>query len=186
MNKNTTQKNKPTINSTHVVLSEAIENSIYDIRGQKVILDRDLAKLYGVTTGNFNKAVKRNIERFPEEFMFQLTKEELKNWIFQYGRSNSEKMGMRKFPYVFTEYGVLMAANILRSDTAIGVSIEIIKTFSRLRKIVTEHKEIMEKIARLEKKYDQNFQVVFKAIQQMFDVEAHNEQKKFGFIPREK
>ncbi|MBR1414069.1 MAG: ORF6N domain-containing protein [Bacilli bacterium] len=109
-----------------------IEDMIYEIRGQQVILDRDLSKLYKVMTGNLNKAVKRNIERFPERFMFQLTENEYKNLIFQIGISN-QRGGTRKLPYAFTEQGVAMLSSVLHSEIAINTSIKIIDAFVAMR-----------------------------------------------------
>lgn len=102
---------------------ERIEQKIYGIRGERVMLDSDLAQIYGVTTFNFNKAVKRNIKRFPEDFMFQLTKEEHESLTFQIGISNKGRGGRRYLPYVFTEHGALMAANVLSSDRAVESSV---------------------------------------------------------------
>src|SRR5512139_1817014 len=119
---------------------ERIVNQIHLIRGKKVMLDRDLAELYGVTTGNLNKAVSRNLERFPEDFMFQLTREELKNLIFQNGTSSWG--GVRKLPRVFTEYGVVMLSSVLKSKRAIQVNIQIVKTFAKLREMLATHADL--------------------------------------------
>ena len=110
---------------------------------QKIMLDKDLAGLYGVTTGNLNKAVKRNPKRFPDDFMFQLTKEEFKNLIFQIGISSWG--GTRKMPHAFTEQGVAMLSSVLNSDTAIEVNIRIIRIFSKLREMLLTHKDILLK-----------------------------------------
>ncbi len=115
-----------------------IKNKIFEIRGQKVILDRDLSELYGVETRLLNQAVKRNIERFPEDFMFQLTAEEVENWKSQIVMSNSIKMGVRRKPYAFTELGVAMLSSVLSSNTAIQINIGIMRAFVLMRKIVTE------------------------------------------------
>ena len=132
---------------------QSLEGKIYTIRGLRVMLDRDLAKLYGVTTGNLNKAVKRNIKRFPSDFMFRMNTEEFQNWVFQNGRSNSEKMGLRTAPYVFTEYGVAALSGILRSDIAIKVNIEIVRVFIALRRrsaMNSEFIQLKEQVQRLE------------------------------------
>ncbi len=130
-----------------------INSKIYTIRGLKVMLDRDLAALYGVTTGNLNKAVKRNLDRFPDDFMFKLTKAELENWFFQIGISNSEKMGIRHLPYAFTEQGVAMLSAILKSKIAVQINIKIMRAFIELRQIIAaqpEYELLREKILRIE------------------------------------
>lgn len=145
-------------NIPHKVLvpDEVIASKIYLIRGKKVMLDRDLAKLYGVTTGNFNKAVKRNFKRFPNDFMFQLTREEMKNWIFQFGISNKEKMGLRKPPYAFTEQGVAMLSGILYSDRAIAVNIQIMRMFTKMREMLLTNKDLLLKMEQMEKEVSVN------------------------------
>ena len=142
---------------------QIIQNKIYEIRGQRVMLDRDLAELYGVTTGNLNKAVKRNIERFPERFMFQLTEQEF--LIFQNGTSSWG--GIRKRPYAFTEQGVSMLSAVLRSPTAIQVSIRIMDAFVAMRNyimttstITAELSEIRAKLALLERADADNAEAV--------------------------
>jgi hypothetical protein len=150
---------------------ERIERAILLVRGQKVLLDRDLAELYGVATKVLNQAVRRNRKRFPEDFMFQLSKEELENWRSQFGTSNSAaKMGLRRRPYAFTEHGVAMLSSVLNSDRAIEVNIAIVRAFVRLRELLATHKELARKLADLERKlgeHDQKFQVVFEAIRQL-------------------
>lgn len=116
---------------------ELLASKIFIIREQKVMLDRDLAELYGVTTGNLNKAVKRNIKRFPEDFMFQLSEEESQNLIFQFGTSSWG--GIRKPPFAFTEQGVAMLSGVLHSDRAIAVNIQIMRIFTRMRKLLADH-----------------------------------------------
>ena len=116
-----------------IIPIEKIVNKIYIFRGVKVMLDRDLAELYGVETKVLNQAVKRNIERFPLDFMFQLDKEEFQNWRSQFVTSNSDKMGLRYAPFVFTEQGVAMLSSVLNSDTAIQANIQIMRTFSIVR-----------------------------------------------------
>ena len=116
-----------------MVRDEIVINKIYLIREQKVMLDRDLAELYGVETRALNQAVKRNAERFPNDFMFQLTEEEFNNWKSQIVTSNSTKMGLRKKPLVFTEQGVAMLSSVLNSEIAIRVNIQIIRVFTKMR-----------------------------------------------------
>ena len=131
------------------LVDEVIISKIYFIRGQKVMLDRDLAAMYNVTTGNLNKAVKRNLKRFPEDFMFQVTTEEFKNLIFQNGISSWG--GTRKMPSAFTEQGVSMLSSVLNSDTAIDVNIRIIRIFAKLREMLLTHKDILLKLEQMEK-----------------------------------
>ena len=132
-----------------------IERKIFLIRGRRVMLDRDLAELYGVETRDLNKAVKRNIDRFPEDFMFQLTNEEFVNLKFHFGTSSWG--GTRKLPYAFTENGVAMLSSVLNSKLAIHVNIQIMRTFTRLREILLTHKDLARKLADMEKKYDSQF-----------------------------
>ncbi len=122
---------------------EIVINKIYLIREQKVMLDRDLAELYGVETRALNQAVKRNAERFPNDFMFQLTEEEFNNWKSQIVMSNSTKMGLRKKPLVFTEQGVAMLSSVLNSEIAIRVNIQIIRVFTKMREMLMSHKDIL-------------------------------------------
>jgi len=142
-----------------------IERKIFLIRGRRVMLDRDLAELYGVETRDLNKAVKRNIDRFPEDFMFQLTNEEFVNLKFHFGTSSWG--GTRKLSYAFTENGVAMLSSVLNSKLAIHVNIQIMRTFTRLREILLTHKDLARKLADMEKKYDSQFKVVFDAIRQL-------------------
>src|SRR4030042_2478878 len=150
-----------------IIPQESIETKIIFIRGKKVMLDRDLAQLYGVTTSNLNKAVRRNIERFPEDFMFQLSKEEFENLKFHFGTSSWG--GTRKLPYAFTENGVAMLSSVLNSDRAIKVNIQIMRTFTKLREMLMTHKKLKEKIEAMEKEYDYQFKIVFDAIKQLLE-----------------
>ena len=153
-----------------MVPQEKIASKIYLIRGKKVMLDRDLALLYRVETRTLNQAVKRNLERFPEDFMFRLTKEETKNWISQFVISNKKKKGLRQMPYAFTEQGVAMLSSVLNSRAAIFVNIEIIRTFVRLKETApSPYKDLWFKIDEMEKKYDKQFQVVFKALKLLLE-----------------
>jgi len=131
---------------------KTIQDKIYTIRGVQVMIDRDLALLYEVETRVLNQAVKRNIERFPEEFMFQLTKEELKNWMSQIVISNKETMGLRKLPFVFTEQGVSMLSAVLKSQTAIATSIQIIKSFVKMKQFLQNNASIFQRIQTIEKR----------------------------------
>jgi len=156
--------------SIRAIADEIIINKIYFIRGQKVMLDRDLAEMYNVSTGNLNKAVKRNLKRFPEDFMFQVTKEEFKNLIFQNGTSSWG--GTRKMPYAFTEQGVSMLSSVLNSDTAIEVNIRIIRIFAKLRKMLLTHKDILLKLEQMEKQMIENsgdIQNIFAALRELLN-----------------
>ena len=133
-----------------------IQNLIYEIRGTKVMLDSDLAKLYGVETFNLNKAVKRNLHRFPNDFMFQLTKEEYDALIFQIGISKKGRGGRRFLPYVFTEQGVAMLSTVLNSEQAIAINIQIMRTFVQIKKFALEHKELNRRITDLEQLFIQH------------------------------
>ena len=160
------QKNKSVQISTFLS-HEVIERKIYLVRGKKVMLDRDLANLYGVTTGNLNKAVTRNLDRFPSDFMFQLNPKEFKSLVFQIGRP--KRGGTQIKPRVFTDYGILMLSSVLHSQRAIEVNLKIIRTFIRLKEILLTHKNLQKKIQEMEKLYDEKFIVVFNAIKVLLE-----------------
>ena len=164
---------------SNIIPQESIETKIIFIRGKKVMLDRDLAQLYGVTTSNLNKAVRRNIERFPEDFMFQLSKEEFENLKFHFGTSSWG--GTRKLPHAFTENGVAMLSSVLNSDRAIKVNIQIMRTFTRLREMLMTHKDLKKKIEAMEEKYDYQFKIVFDAIKELLEPPIKTK-KKIGFL----
>lgn len=165
-------------NSVAVVKQENIVSQIHFIRGEKVILDVDLAALYGVETKQLTRAVRRNIQRFPPDFMFQLTMEEMKILRSQFGTSS---WGGRRYPpFAFTEQGVAMLSGILHSQRAIEVNIEIMRTFVRLRQWLSAHKELEKKLVMLEKKYDENFRIVFEAIKLLMK-EEHKPKHPIGF-----
>lgn len=165
---------------------ERIEERIHIIRGQKVMLDSDLAELYEVETFNLNKAVKRNLDRFPEDFMFQLTNEEADALRFQIGISNTTGRGGRRYlPYVFTEQGVAMLSSVLRSKRAVQANIAIMRAFVRLRSILAAHKELARRLESLEKETKQNFEVVFKLLSQII-AEEEKPKRKIGFETKEK
>jgi len=160
---------------------ELIMSKIFIIRGQKVMLDKDLAELYGVTTGNFNKAVQRNSGRFPFDFMFQLTKEEYDNLIFQFGISRWG--GNRKLPYCFTEQGVAMLSGVLNSDRAIEVNIRIIRIFALMREMLLTHKDILLKLDNMEQQVVRNsddIAMIFEALRQLLNP-PHPPPKPVGF-----
>ncbi len=156
------------------------------IRGQKALLDRDLADLYGVPTKRLNEQVRRNIRRFPADFMFQLTKEEFENWKSQIATSNPAlKMGARKRPYAFTERGVAMLSSVLNSDRAIAVNIAIMRAFVRLREILATHKDLARKLESIETKlgeHDKKFQIVFDAIRQLMAPPEPSKKRRIGYV----
>lgn len=161
------------------ITDETVINKIYHIRGKKVMIDRDLAEMYGVETRRLNEQVKRNEKRFPADFMFQLTEQELENWKSQNATSNKEKMGLRKLPNVFTEQGVAMLSSVLNSETAIEVNIQIIRIFTRIREVLLTHKDVLLKMEQLEKtmlkqnetanKHEEEIQLIFNALKQLLD-----------------
>ena len=152
----------------NLVSQESIEGKIYIIRGFKVMIDRDLAELYQVPTRQLKRQVRRNIKRFPAEFMFKLTNDELKNWRCHFGTSNyGEKMGLRHNPYAFTEHGIAMLSGVLKSKRAIEVNIQIIKAFIKYRQMLWNSKEIWHKIESMEKNYDGQFKIVFDALKKL-------------------
>ena len=150
-----------------LIPGQRIEQRIVFIRGHKVILDSDLAELYGVETRALNQAVKRNRERFPEDFMFRLTREEIERISQIVTSSRFEKLKFSKNVVAFTEHGVAMLSSVLRSARAIQVNIEIMRTFARFRQILSAHRELSQRLAELEKKYDAQFKVVFDAIREL-------------------
>jgi hypothetical protein len=141
-----------------------IEQKIFYIRGQKVMLDTHLAELYDVKVKVLVRSVKRNLERFPSDFMFQLDADELENLRCQFGTSSLSHGGRRYLPYVFTEHGVAMLSSVLNSKRAIAVHIHIVRTFIKLRELMGTHRDLQQKIYNLEKKYDRKFAEVFRAI----------------------
>ena len=165
---------------------EIIQNKIYLIRGHKVMFGHDLADLYGVKTKNLNKAVRRNLERFPEDFAFILTKEEFQNLRFQFGTSSWG--GERYLPFVFTEHGILMLSSVLNSTRAVEVNIQIMRVFVKLKEMMLSHKELARKVEDLERKYaehDQKIALVFNAIKQLLKERKEPPKPKvpFGFQP---
>lgn len=163
-----------------LITIEQIATKIYHIRGLKIMLDRDLAELYGVKTKYLKQAVRRNIKRFPDDFMFELSKEELKNWRSQIATSNSDKMGLRYSPMAFTEQGVAMLSSVLRSDRAIQVNIQIMRTFTKLRHMISEHKELKKAVDELRGQTDERFEIVFSVLDKLLADEG-KPKKKIGF-----
>jgi len=164
-----------TENNEIALADDLVMSQIYVIRGQKVMLDRDLASLYGVTTGNLNKAVNRNSKRFPDDFMFQLSDEEFRNLIFQNGTSSWG--GTRKAPKAFTEQGVAMLSGVLNSDRAIAVNIQIMRVFTRIRQMLTDNTELrleiaeikqaVDKISKKQDGHDKNIELIFEYIDRL-------------------
>ena len=167
-----------TAKKTTIPLSR-IKNSIFMIREEKVILDQDLAIMYGVDTKVLVQAVKRNIDRFPEDFMFQLSNDEFMNLRSQIVTSSWG--GRRTPPYAFTEQGVAMLSSVLKSKRAVQVNIEIMRTFVSLRKMLASHKDLARKLATLEKKYDSQFKLIFDAIRHIMAPEDPPKRRQIGF-----
>jgi len=155
-----------------IIPDEVIIDKIYFIRDQKVMIDRDLAVLYGAETKRLKEAVKRNIERFPPDFMFEMTKDEFDNWRSQIATSKSDKKGLRYAPFCFTEQGVTMLSCVLSSKRAIEVNIKIIRVFTRMKEMLLTHKDILLKLEQLEKQVIQNsdeIQTIFTALKQLLN-----------------
>lgn len=173
-----------------LIPKETIISKIYYIRGKKVMFDRDLAQLYAVETKALNQAVKRNIKRFPSDFMFQLNKQEMEIWKTQIVASEdgilrsqivtSNKGGRRYAVYAFTEQGVAMLSSVLKSQRAIQINIQIIRTFTKLREILLTHQDLKRKLEQMEKKYDKQFKIVFDAISQLL-TEQEKPGEEIGF-----
>ncbi len=161
---------------------ETITSKIYLIRGQKVMLDSDLAKLYGVQTKLLTRQVRRNLERFPEDFMFQLTRKEILRCQF----GTSSYGGRRYLPYALTENGVAMLSSVLKSRLAVEVNIQIMRTFTRLREILLSHKDLASKLEILSQashRHERNFQIVFKAVKELMHKPIAKQKPKIGFPP---
>lgn len=160
---------------------EVLMNKIHLIRGQKVMLDRDLSDLYGVETKRLKEAVKRNIERFPEDFMFELTKQEFENWRSQIASSKSDKMGLRYAPFCFTEQGVTMLSCVLSSKRAIEVNIRIIRIFTKMREMLATHKDILHKLEELGRndiEQDKKIELIFEYLKQFEEAKQQESEQK--------
>ncbi|MCF8381476.1 MAG: ORF6N domain-containing protein [Bacteroidales bacterium] len=160
---------------------EVVMNKIYLIRDQKVMLDRDLAELYEVETKRLKEAVRRNLDRFPEDFMFELTKEEFTNWRTQFATSNADKMGLRAPPFAFTEHGVLMLASVLNSEKAIQVNIQIVRIFTRIREALTDNLSIKLEIVEIKKRLqnqDANIELVFNYLDELIEKQENPKPRK--------
>jgi len=189
-------KTKP-ITENLIIPEEVVMNQIYYIRDQKVMLDRDLAELYGVETRALKQAVRRNLGRFPEDFMFEMTQKEFSNWRSQIVISNSDKHGLRHPPFCFTEQGVAMLSSVLNSDRAIKVNIQIVRVFTKIRKALLDNTEIRMEIAEIKNileahskrhaNYDKNMEIVFQYLDELADKrnapsEESGERKKIGYV----
>jgi hypothetical protein len=166
--------------SSSLVPIERIEKAIFFIRGQKVMLDENLAELYQVETKALNRAVKRNIERFPKDFAFQLTKKEWDGLRSPTGTS-AGRGGRRYRPYAFTEQGVAMLSSVLRSERAVQVNVEIMRAFVWLRRMIASHEALARKLAEMEKKYDHEFKMVFEIIRELMNPAGPKDRRRIGF-----
>jgi hypothetical protein len=166
-----------------IVSIEQISGRIYFIRGQRVMLDRDLAELYGVETKRLKEQVRRNIDRFPDDFMFELTKNEFEILRSQF--ASSSWGGLRYAPMAFTEHGVLMISSVLKNDKAVQVNIQIMRVFIKFRAMLSAHKDLDRKIEEMERKYNNRFQIVFETLDQLINVKD-KQKKKIGFTVKEK
>ena len=166
------------------VHSESIASKIHFIRGKRVMLDSDLALLYGVLTKNLNKAVARNLDRFPEDFMFRLTSEEADSLRFQIGTSKKGRGGRRYLPHAFTQEGIAMLSGVLNSPRAIQANVQIMRTFTRMRELLATNELIRQKIDELERKYekhDTQFKVIFEALKELLETPKLKPKKPIGF-----
>ena len=166
--------------SSNIIPIERIKNKIYLIRDLKVMIDLDLADLYGVGTKVLNQAVKRNKDRFPKDFMFQLTSEEMENLRSQIVTAKPEAMKIRFESYAFTEQGVAMLSSVLKSKRAVMVNIQIMRTFTKLRRMILENDDLRRKLEVMEKQYDEQFKIVFDALRQLLS-EPENPSTEIGF-----
>ena len=168
-----------------IIPSELIASKIYIIRRLKVMLDRDLADLYGVETKVLKQAVRRNIKRFPDDFMFELSKQEFAHWRSQFVTSKKDKIGLRYSPMAFTEQGVAMLSSVLNSDRAIEVNIQIMRVFTRLRQILLGNKDLKRELEELRRVTDERFRIVFETLDQLLTREERP-RRKIGFTVKEK
>ena len=154
------------------IVDESIMNKIHLIRNQKIMLDRDLAELYGVETKHLKQAVKRNLRRFPEDFMFQMTELEFRNWRSQNVTSNSDRLGLRYAPFCFTEQGVTMLSCILNSERAIVVNIRVIRIFTKMREMLLTHKDILLQLEKIEQRictHDSQIELIFNYLKKLLN-----------------
>lgn len=171
-----------------IIPVERIENLILLLRGQKVIIDSDLAQIYGVTTRRLNEQVRRNMHRFPADFMFQLNAEEFKNLKSQFATSSSGWGGRRKLPYAFTEHGAIMAASVLNTDRAVAVSVYVVRAFIKLRQMLAPYKELMQKLRQIERRlqaHDEQIEALNAIRQLMLSIEE-GPKEPIGFLAEAK
>jgi len=161
--------------------AEKIQESILQIRGQKIMLDTHLAELYGIETKLLIRAIRRNFDRFPDDFLFQLSEQEVTALRIQIGSSKEGRGGRRYRPYAFTEHGILMLSSVLKSPRAVHVNIEIMRAFVRMREFVLSYKEIAKKLEGLEQKYDAQFKVVFNSFRELMKPPDLKKKRKLGF-----
>jgi hypothetical protein len=159
----------------------AIESRILLIRGHRVMFDSDLALIYGISTKRLNQQVRRNLDRFPADFGFQLTSKEVR--ILRSQSATSSWGGRRYLPFVFTEHGALMLASVLSSRTAVQASIQVVRAFVRLRELLSNHEELARRVHELEARYDGQFKVVFDAIRQLMESVPDPPKRRIGFHP---
>ncbi|MEN9910017.1 MAG: hypothetical protein RLZZ540_3176 [Bacteroidota bacterium] len=173
------------MDSKLILSEETISNTIYYVRNQKVMLDRDLAILYGIETRVLKQAVRRNITRFPEDFMFELSKEEFQNWRSQFVTSNSDKMGLRHVPMAFTEHGILMLSSVLNSEKAIQTNIQIMRIFTKVRQMLLDTTEMKLDIVQIQKKLEnqgKNIELVFSYLDELTEKkEEEKPRTKIGY-----
>ena len=170
------------------MLVDSIAQSIYLVRGQKTMLDRDLAEIYGVTTERLNQQVKRNRDRFPTDFMFRLNREETTRLTMQFAGSNEGRGGRRHLPYAFTEHGALMLASVLRTPIAVRASVRIVRAFVKLREMLAAHVELAHRLEELERRMvaqDERVQTLFDALRQLMTV-PQPKRREIGFHIRER
>ncbi len=170
----------------NIMLSdEIVMTKIFIVRGQKVMIDRDLAELYGVETKRLKEAVRRNIVRFPEDFMFEMTKEEFSMWRTQFATSKSERKGLRYAPFCFTEQGVTMLSCVLNSDRAIRINIQIVRIFTKIREAITDNLSLKLEIENIKKKLqnqDKNIELIFNYLDELIEKnENPKPRKSIGF-----
>jgi len=161
------------MNSEIMIPEEAVISKIYLIRGRKVILDRDLAAFYGIETRRLKEQVRRNPERFPEDFMFEFTKDELHDFRHQFGNTSKEIMGMRIQPFAFTEHGILMLASVLNTERAIQINIQIVRIFNRMREMLLTHNELLSEIQQIKNlvtDHENKFLLIFEYLKQFEEV----------------
>ncbi len=165
-----------------LVVQGEISSKILTLRGKEVMLDRDLAGLYHVETRRLNEQVKRNVDRFPDDFMFQLNEKELENWKSQFATSNKEVMGLRKMPYAFTEEGIYMLATVLNSTVAVQTNIAIIRTFKKLREFSKHYNALAKQLMHIERKSDKQYKELKKALDELIASSEVADAKVMGFL----